>query len=512
VGYPAQLRVIGSQQVLVIHHLGLYGPARTASTELLAALAGYDSIVDKLAAYRGKRDASRTPEPVPAEEPAAAHDGELTFVVQEHHARRLHWDFRLERDGVLVSWALPKGVPDDPAVNHLAVHTEDHPLEYGGFEGTIPRGEYGAGAVTIWDSGTYEPVKWTGREVKVNLHGNRVSGGYVLFQTGGKNWMIHREKLALPDDIKPMLATPGRPAGLDGWALEMKWDGVRALAYIEGGRTRLVSRTGKDITANYPELAAIGSGIKQALVDGEIVAFGPDGWPDFEALQPRIHATPAQAARLAAVTPVAYVAFDLLQVDGRPLADRPYTDRRELLQALPHHDGFQVPPSFLAADFDALLATAVEHGLEGIVAKRADSVYEPGARTGMWRKIKNVSRQEVVVGGWKPGKGNRLGKIGSLLIGVYDESGQLRYCGHVGTGFTEQTLSMLGERLTPLKRRTSPFDEEVPAEYARTAVWTEPRVVVEVEFESWTHAGRMRAPAYKGLRDDKEPTQVIRET
>ena len=283
--------------------------------------------MDKLAAYRGKRDASRTPEPVPRESPG---EGEgRSFVVQEHHARRLHWDFRLERDGVLVSWALPKGVPDDPAVNHLAVHTEDHPLEYGSFAGTIPRGEYGAGAVTIWDHGTYDLVKWDDREVKIVLHGKRVQGGYVLFRTRGKDWMIHREKLPLPASVKPMLATAGMPPDIiSDWALEMKWDGVRALAFIEGGRTRLVSRTGKDITPTYPDLAGIGAGLKQALLDGEIVAFGDDGWPDFETLQPRMHATPAQAARLAATTPVSYVAFDLLQLDGRSLLDRPYSARR----------------------------------------------------------------------------------------------------------------------------------------------------------------------------------------
>jgi len=479
--------------------------------------------VDKLAAYRGKRDASRTPEPVPAE-PAheeAANAGELSFVVQEHHARRLHWDFRLERDGVLVSWALPKGVPDDPAVNHLAVHTEDHPLEYGSFEGSIPRGEYGAGTVTIWDSGTYEPVKWSDREVKVNLHGQRVHGGYVLFQTGGKNWMIHREKLPLPPGIKPMFATPGRPPGLDdgSWAAEMKWDGVRAMVYAEDFRTRLVSRTGKDITATYPELAGIGAGlraagVKQALLDGEIVAFGDDGWPDFETLQPRMHASSAaQASRLAAVTPVVYLAFDLLQLDGRPLLDRPYSARRELLESISRNDGgFQVPPSFPGSDFEALLSTAVEHRLEGIVAKRLASLYEPGNRSTSWRKIKNLTGQEVVVGGWKPGKGNREGKIGSLLIGVHSGDGSLAYSGHVGTGFTDATLRMLGKRLEPLRRKTSPFDEPVPAEHARVAVWVEPELVVNVVFEGWTRAGRMRAPVYKGLRTDKDPADVVRET
>jgi len=217
--------------------------------------------VDRLADYRSKRDSARTPEPVPDAEVRDGPDEQPggVFVVQEHHARRLHWDFRLEREGVLVSWALPRGVPDDPAVNHLAVHTEDHPLEYATFHGQIPRGEYGAGSVTIWDHGTYEAQKWDDREVKVTLHGQRLSGGYVLFATGGKNWMIHRERLPLPASLAPMLAAPGEPPGQrrEEWSVEMKWDGVRALAFIENGQLRLMSRTGKDITATYPELAGL---------------------------------------------------------------------------------------------------------------------------------------------------------------------------------------------------------------------------------------------------------------
>ena len=216
--------------------------------------------------------------------------------MQEHHARRLHWDFRLERDGVLVSWALPKGVPDDPAVNHLAVHTEDHPLDYATFHGEIPRGEYGGGQVTIWDHGTYEVLKWDEREVKVILHGERVTGGYALFATGGKNWMIHRERLPLPATLTPMLASSGSaPArGLDAWGVEFKWDGVRALAFIETGRLRLVSRTGKDISATYPEVSGLGHAVahKQVLLDGEIVAL--DRRP------PGLRGAAAQDARLVA--------------------------------------------------------------------------------------------------------------------------------------------------------------------------------------------------------------------
>ena len=474
--------------------------------------------MDKLQVYRDKRDPARTPEPVPAQtaqaEPGPNHDGG-TFVIQEHHARRLHWDFRLERDGVLVSWALPKGVPDDPVVNHLAVHTEDHPLAYGGFEGEIPRGEYGAGTVTIWDHGRYETLKWADREVKVRLHGRRVTGGFALFQTRGSQWMIHRERQPLPAGVRPMLAVTGPvPRDQENWALEMKWDGVRALAYIERGQVRLVSRTERDITVAYPELAALGPATphKQLLLDGEIVVFGDEGWPEFEALQPRMHVTSAaQAAMLAGQTPVTYLIFDLLQLDGRPLLDLPYADRRTLLDELALTGPYwQTPPSFPGEDFAAVQGVSLEHHLEGVVAKRLDSVYAPGVRTDHWRKIKNVRRQEAVVAGYKPGQGNRTGQVGSLLIGVHDESG-LIYAGHVGTGFTVETLRLLGDRLRPLRRADSPFDGPVPPEYARPAVWVEPRLVIEVTFDRWTRAGRMRAPVYKGLRDDIDPATVIRE-
>jgi bifunctional non-homologous end joining protein LigD len=296
--------------------------------------------------------------------------------------------------------------------------------------------------------------------------------------------------------------------------VEMKWDGVRALAFMENGRLRLMSRTGKDITATYPELAGLAraTGHKQALLDGEIVAF-TEGRPDFEALQPRMHVSSAtQAARLAQTTPVTYLAFDVLQLDGRPLTALPYADRRDILTPLiPNGGWWLAPPNFSGADLDAVLAASAANGLEGVVAKRLDSRYEPGARSSEWLKIKNALRQEVVVAGYKPGKGNRTGQIGSLLVGVHGPDGFV-YCGHVGTGFSDATLRMLGAKLAPLRRPDSPFDGPVPPEYARPAVWVEPRLVIEVTFDRWTKAGRMRAPVYQGLRDDKDPADVVRET
>ena len=439
------------------------------------------------------------------------------------------------------------------------MHTEDHPLEYGSFEGEIPRGEYGAGAVTIWDHGTYETLKWAPAEVKVVLHGQRVTGGYVLFQTRGNQWMIHRERLALPPGLRPMLAVTGAvPRDLPHWALEMKWDGVRALAYIEKGKVRLMSRTERDITVTYPELARLGSATlprqltsataaprkqlapttpaprkqlasatpaprkqlasttptphKQLLLDGEIVVFGADGWPEFEALQPRMHVSSAsQAAMLAGQNPVTYLIFDLLQLDGRPLMDLAYSERRALLDGLELNGPFwQTPPSFPGEDFAAVQEVSRSRGMEGVVAKRLDSRYAPGVRTDHWRKIKNTHTQEAVVAGYKPGKGNRTGQVGSLLIGVHDASG-LIYAGHVGTGFNDETLRMLGGKLRPLRRPDSPFDGPVPPEHARPAVWVEPRLVIQVAFDRWTKAGRMRAPVYKGLRDDIDPAEVVRE-
>jgi bifunctional non-homologous end joining protein LigD len=312
-----------------------------------------------------------------------------------------------------------------------------------------------------------------------------------------------------------MLATAGSlPPDDGGWAYEMKWDGVRAIAFVERGAVRLWSRTGREITHSYPELQelAAAAGAARAVVDGEIVAFGGGVWPNFEALQQRINITsPAQIRLLAAQVPVSYLAFDLLCLDGRPLLDAPYSGRRALLDGLGLNGKHcQTPPSFTDVAGADVVAVSKQNGLEGVVAKRRESRYEPGKRSPAWRKIKNVHRQEVVVGGWKPGEGVRAGLIGSLLIGVQGAAG-LDYAGHVGTGFSEETLAMLGRRLAPLRRESSPFAGAIPPEHARAAIWAEPRLVIEVAFGGWTSAGVMRAAAYKGLRSDKDPAEVVRE-
>lgn len=470
---------------------------------------------DPLSSYRSKRNFDQTPEPAGV---ADTDENAARFVVQEHHARRLHWDLRLERDGVLVSWAVPKGIPPDPRQNHLAVHTEDHPLEYLDFEGEIPAGSYGAGTMTVWDRGTYEAEKFRANEVIVTLTGERVHGRYALFQTDGDNWMIHRmdppedpDREPLPEHIAPMLATLSKhlPRDADAFGYEVKWDGVRAVAYVEGGRVQLESRSGESITARYPELRGLGEalGATPAVLDGEIVAFADDR-PSFERLQQRMHVTSDSAIRrLAREVPVVFLAFDLLWLDGHSTLALPYEDRRRLLEQL-SVDGpsWQTPPFYV--DGRALADATRDAGLEGVVAKRLDSPYLPGARSRSWLKVKNHQAQELVVAGWVPGKGAREGELGALLLGYYDNEGRLRYAGRVGTGFRAAELVRLRGLLAPIRRDSSPFD---PAPRIRDATYVEPRLVAQVRFTEWTKAGVVRHPAYLGLREDKDPAEVVRE-
>ncbi|MEA2250305.1 MAG: bifunctional non-ous end joining protein LigD [Solirubrobacteraceae bacterium] len=471
-------------------------------------------MADRLKPYRAKRSAGATPEPMGRR-----------FVIQEHHATRLHWDLRLERDGVLVSWAIPNGLPEGPKDNRLAVHTEDHPVEYLDFHGEIPRGEYGAGTMTIWDSGTYEELKWEPRKVEVHLHGERVEGRYALFAIDKgddpKDWMIHRmdppadtSAEPMPDKLVPMLARPGTlPRDDENWAYEVKWDGVRAICHSEPGRMRLHSRNLLDITPRYPELGRLNRALShhRAILDGEVVALDADGRPSFGALQRRMHVGSESAVRrLARDTPVTYMIFDLLWVDGHSLMELPYAERRARLEELDLKEGerWRVPDHVVGHGAELLAATA-EQGLEGVIAKRLDSPYEPGRRSANWLKIKNFARQEVVVGGWMPGEGRRRDRIGSLLVGVGEDDG-LRYAGRVGTGFTEQELDRLAGLLGPLQRDDSPFAPGVPKP-PRDAVFVDPRLVAEVEFREWTDSGQLRAPSYKGLRDDKPAELVVRE-
>jgi bifunctional non-homologous end joining protein LigD len=476
----------------------------------------------KLKGYRAKRDFASTPEPS-GEQPGGS-DEAPRFVVQEHHATRLHWDLRLEHDGVLASWAVPNGIPPDPAENRLAVHTEDHPLEYLEFEGDIPKGQYGAGTMRIWDTGTYELHKWEPRKVEVSFHGERLSGRYGLFPIGrGENendWMIHRmdppadpDREPMPERIVPMLATAGKlPPDERNWSFEVKWDGVRAIAYAQPGRLRLESRNLNDITDAYPEVRGLIEqlGMREAVLDGEIVAFDDAGRPSFERLQRRMHVhTPSSVRRLAASMPVVYAIFDLLYLEGRTLMALPYADRRRRLESLELGGPAWRVPANHPGEGSRLLAATESQGLEGVVAKRLDSRYESGRRTGAWLKIKHTLRQELVIGGWIPGEGRRTDRIGALLMG-YHEDGTFRYAGRVGTGFTERTLDDLARRLAPLRRETTPFD--AAPKLPRATVYVEPCLVAEIEFREWTGERVMRAPSYKGLREDKGPRDVQAES
>lgn len=315
----------------------------------------------------------------------------------------------------------------------------------------------------------------------------------------------------MPRKLRPMLArSADEPPGDEGWAYEIKWDGVRAIGYSEGGRLRLESRNGRDITSRYPELRGLGAelGAREVVLDGEVVAFDDQGRPSFERLQGRMHlASEGAVRRRMRDAPVAYMLFDLLYLDGRVTIELPYEDRRELLLGLDLNGAVWRTPEHHMGDGEALLAASREHGLEGIVAKRLGCPYEPGRRSRNWVKVKNVFRQELVVGGWMPGEKGRRGRFGALLVGHYDDEA-LRYAGRVGSGFTEAELIRLGKLLEPLARKESPFEGRQPP---KGAVWVEPELVAEVEFREWTRAGTLRAPVYKGLREDKDPRAVVRE-
>ncbi|MGH3824470.1 MAG: non-homologous end-joining DNA ligase [Pseudonocardiaceae bacterium] len=316
----------------------------------------------------------------------------------------------------------------------------------------------------------------------------------------------------LPEPVAPMLASAGAPPSGPGWAFEFKWDGVRAIAAIAGDQLRLYSRNGNDITGGYPELTGLSElvGGRPALLDGEIVTVGGAGRPDFELLQQRMHVR-SPSPELVTQIPIAYYVFDLLDFDGHRLLSQSYQFRRQLLADLDLGSGLpwiRVPPQHTNVDGQALLEVARQHGLEGVIGKRLRSRYEPGRRSPAWVKTVLFHTQEVVVGGWTAGQGRRAGTFGALLLGAYDDQGQLRYLGDVGTGFTEVTLGDLLERLAALEQPDSPFDEPVPSEHARRARWVYPQLVGEVEYRAVTLDRRLRHTTWRGLRADKDPALV----
>jgi bifunctional non-homologous end joining protein LigD len=466
----------------------------------------------KLREYRAKRDPGKTSEPFGA---GKRRGKQPIFVVQRHDARRLHYDFRLERGGALASWAVPKGVPLEPGQRALAVHVEDHPLDYAGFEGEIPKGQYGAGTVEIWDQGTYELVeeKKDGG-LTVRLHGKRLEGTWTLVPAkldgDPKNWLLLRKREEgarerVGREYAPMLATLGEsvPRG-DGWLFEVKWDGYRALAHVSQGEARLTSRKGNDLTARFPAVAReIARAVKtpDCVLDGEICALDEQGRASFSAMQ---QGKPGTA--------IVYFVFDLLELEGEPLVDLPLIERWRRLEKLLDRRNRTVRPSETFEDGDALLEAAKQQGLEGIMAKRADSRYGVGRRTRDWLKIKTHGRQEFIIAGYTKGQGRRAGTLGSLVLAVR-RGRELEYVGNVGTGFTGDEIEKLLKKLRPFERKTPPFREvpKMPKVRKGDVVWVEPELVCEVEFAEWTHDGHLRAPSYQGLREDKSAEEVRRE-
>ena len=576
---------------------------------------------DKLTRYREKRDADRTPEPVPAgASRRSTASASPSFVIQEHHARRLHWDFRLERDGVLVSWAVPKGPTLTPEPHRLAVQTEDHPLEYGSFEGVIPKGEYGGGTVTIWDSGSYELEKWRDDEIIVVLYGRREGGlggvprRYVLVRTTGEgeksSWLLIFTKdqpqaiaqsvetgrpfdklrdrpapavestrtipdgkasaasagetagvltraavadrgtelvagsaergfdpstssgtarlsrrpsgLAREDSTAmelpaPMLATVGTSSDLDDgeeWAFEPKWDGVRAICQVAGDSVRLVSRNGIDVTERYPELSELSQAVlaEAATLDGEIVALDRQGHPSFSLLQQRMNVDLRRVPQLRDAVPVTLMLFDVLAltVDGteRRLMRTPYRSRRELLAAAVHEtDHVRVPPA-VAGDLTDAMAESRSRHLEGVVAKRVESVYLPGRRSGQWLKFKHRTHQAVVVIGWRV---DANGRLRSLLVALPGPDGELHYAGRVGSGIAPSAIAEFEQRLGRVERKTPPVPD-VPAGEQRDARWVTPKLIGEVSYAKVTPLGRLREPTWRGWRPDLDPAEVIWES
>ena len=543
--------------------------------------------------YRAKRDFRRTKEPEGAAGlavPRSRGVRQLQFVIQKHAASHLHYDLRLELDGVMKSWAVPKGPSLDPTQRRLAVEVEDHPMEYNTFEGTIPAGEYGGGTVMLWDRGTYEPDDgsvdsvrrgYERGDIKIMFHGDRLRGSFALVRMasrgeGKPQWLLikHRDTDAVPgwdasehdtsvttgrtmDEIRdgkskvwhsnrsgnresgignrvksavksdsrfpipdsritPMLATIGTtiPTGA-GWTFEPKYDGVRVLAFAAGASVRLITRNGKDKSHQFPEVTA---GVRALalrrkrpfVLDGEIVAFSGDAPARFQALQSRMHLQGERdIAGQVKSTPSALIAFDLLVDGDSVLLDQPWNVRRKRLERF---IGARAPKGLRLGDSapgdgEKLLARARRDDWEGIIAKRVDSTYQPGARSRDWLKLKVEFRQEFVVGGYTEPRNTRE-HLGAILLGYFDGD-DLVYVGHTGGGFTRESLAAMAKRLARLERKSSPFS--TPVRTNEKAHWVRPEIVVEVKFNEWTADSRLRQPIFLGVRDDKDPREVTRE-
>lgn len=506
--------------------------------------------------YREKRNFDRTPEPAPSER--ADRRGPLRFVIQRHQARRLHYDLRLECDGVLKSWAVPKGPSLRPGDKRLAVMTEDHPLAYAEFEGTIPPGEYGAGEVERWDHGTFAPEErdqpvWTRREaeamlrrglesgkISFTLRGEKLSGSWALVKKKGEEWLLLKQAdehasereaedwarpvdpfasftpppgavpAALPSELAPMIPTEvARAFNHDEWMFEPKLDGIRLIAILGGGRCRLLSRNGRDVTDKFPALAQtlVQSVRGQAVLDGEVVLLDTDGRPTFQGLMERFSlSSPASLRAQDQTAPVDYVVFDLLYRDGWDLKGCALSDRRTALEALGDLGARTRLTDVYFRDGELLYEQITQLGLEGMVAKRLSSTYAEGTRSRNWLKVKGYHTDEFLVCGFTEGQGARKGTIGALILGRV-ENGELRFCGSVGTGFTETMLNEIQARLAPLQTPDSPFPAKIDVKAAST--WVEPSLWAEVRFMSWTRDGKLRAPSFLRMRDDLTATLAM---
>jgi bifunctional non-homologous end joining protein LigD len=497
--------------------------------------------------YRRKRVFSKTPEP----EPALAEHKENRFFIQRHSARRLHYDLRLEMDGVLKSWALPQGPTLDPAIKRLAVHVEDHPLDYGNFEGTIPAGNYGAGKVTLWDRGTYEWLgekspeqQWQKGDLKLRFHGQKVAGEFALVRTNrskGKDWLLIKKndfavrpgwdpeadtrsilqgpqelsqiegavEGTMPSKIEPMLAVLGStlPQGSD-WLYEVKWDGYRALCFIEKGKVRMISRRGNAMNPQFPETAkAIEEAVKAdtAIIDGEIVAFDENGVPSFQLLQNHVGFRRSAALKGEKPQALSFFAFDLLYLNGYDLRKAALIDRRQLLSSIILPSETVKYSDHFAGRGNELLDAVKARGLEGIIAKQAQSKYE-SKRSGQWVKIKVTCQQDFIICGYILGERE---PFGSLVLGYYAD-GNLVYAGNVGSGFNQQSLKVVFDAIKPLITKKAVLSD-VPREIGAVA-WVKPELVCVVRFNSWTGDGRLRAPVFQGLRADGNPKEVFKET
>jgi bifunctional non-homologous end joining protein LigD len=507
--------------------------------------------------YVEKRRFDRTPEPAPGKPPhASASHSELQFCVQRHHASHLHYDFRLEVGGALKSWAVPKGPTLDPEQKRLAMMVEDHPLEYGKFEGVIPKGNYGGGSVMLWDRGTYELLgdataeeQLARGDFKFRLAGEKLTGEFAIVRMKrgkGNEWLLIKKKDAaarpgwdpedhaesvltgrtqeeiargldadpapaaaqlhsdMPKIITPMLAELGKggPPASGDWVYEIKWDGVRAICFIESGKLRMLSRNGNAIDKQYPELSILPHQVRaqQAIIDGEIAALDPQGRPSFELLQRRINVAEASAiARLARSHPVVFFAFDLLYLDGSDLRGEPLIERKKLLKKILKPDDVIRYSEHFDANPTELLAAVKQQGLEGIIGKRAHSRYE-SRRSCDWVKWKVVHAEDFVICGYTQGERHGLG---ALVLGTRAPGGKLTWAGNVGTGFDATMVKTLFAKLTPLVTKESPLE---PARgLPRNVVWTKPELICEVRFANWTEEGRLRAPVFLGLREDLDP-------